>query len=71
MSAWENELLDGRDASITFGFELGLRASFIASDWARPYVGAHYFGTVGYDAYVRDDYDGVTFAAGIQLGRFR
>lgn len=71
VSEWENELLDGRDAAIAFGVEAGLRVSFIAASWARPYVGAHYFGTVGYDAYVRDDYDGVTFAAGIQLGAFR
>lgn len=71
VSGWENDLLDGRDASIAFGWEAGLRVSFIATSWARPYVGAHYFGTVGYDAFVRDDYSGFSAAAGLQLGRFR
>ena len=71
MSAWENELFDGRDASIGLGLDAGLRVNLIASDWARIYAGGHYLKSFGYDSYVRSSYDGPSFVAGVQIGKFR
>lgn len=72
VSEWENELQDGRDASFTLGLDAGLRAQFhIASvPWLKPTIGVHYTATPGYDAYVQDDYSGLSVAAGFEAVAF-
>lgn len=72
VSAWENELQDRRDASIGFGADFGLRAVFTpnAMPWLRPLVGVHYTVLPGYDAYVTDDYDGLSVVLGTEIGVF-
>lgn len=72
VSAWENELLDGRDSSVGLGVDVGLRFAWklASSPWLRPYLGVHYQTVVGYDAYVKRDYGGPGLAIGAQVGRF-
>jgi hypothetical protein len=72
VSAWENEMQDGRDASFAIGVDAGLRAQFtIASvPWLKPTVGVHYLVTPGYDAYAKDDYSGLSMSAGAELVAF-
>lgn len=71
VSEWENELLDGRDSSFAIGIEPGLRLQFRTKhDWLRPYVTGAYLFTPGYDAYVVDDYGGLSVAAGVQVFAF-
>lgn len=69
-SAWENELLDGRDSSFGVGLEGGLRATWRASEHVQPYVAARYTTVLGYDAFVRPDYDGASVALGVSVGAF-
>lgn len=71
-SAWENELLDGRDSSFALGLDVGVRLAFkpAGARWVRPYVGAHYTTVFGYDTYVKDAYAGFGVAAGVQFGTF-
>jgi hypothetical protein len=71
VSEWENELLDGRDASINLALDVGLRLSFrTAASWLRPYIGVHYTNVFGYDTFVRDDYSGFGGVAGVEVGGF-
>lgn len=72
VSAWENELQDGRDASFTLGIDAGLRAQFsIASaPWLKPTIGVHYTAAPGYNAYAQDNYSGVSAAAGLEVVAF-
>lgn len=69
-SAWENELLDGRDSSFGVGLEGGLRATWRASEHVQPYVAARYTTVLGYDAFVRSDYAGPSLALGLSVGAF-
>lgn len=71
VSAWENELLDGRDSGVGLGLDAGVRVSIIASTWLRPYVGVHYTTVFGFDSYVSDSYAGPSMTLGVQLGKFR
>lgn len=70
VSAWENELLDGRDAAGGFGLDAGLRLGFRPSTLGpvRPYVGVHYTTVLGYDAFIRGDYGGFSATAGLEIG---
>lgn len=72
VSAWENELLDGRDSSFGLGLDAGLRLVVRpdANALVRPYVGVHYSTVLGYDSYVRASYSGFSAVLGMQLGRF-
>lgn len=71
MSEWENELLDGKDASFGIAVDVGLRLSFrTPASWLRPYVGVHYTNVIGYDAFVRSDYSGFGGVAGVEVGGF-
>ena len=69
VSDWENELLDGRDSSIGIGVDGGLRASvaLTRSKWIAASASVHYLQTFGYDAFVRDNYNGVSGSLGLQL----
>lgn len=72
VSAWENELQDGRDASFAIGIDAGVRAAFTIESlpWLRPTVGVHYLVTPGYDAYAKDNYGGFSVAAGTEVVAF-
>ena len=72
VSEWEDELMDGRDASGGLSLEVGTRALFALnrSPWLRPYVGAHYLTTFGYDAFMSDNYSGFGVSAGFEVGAF-
>lgn len=70
VSDWENDLLDGRDASGGLAIDAGVRLNWKLDTWIRPYVGVHYTTVVGYDAFVRQSFDGPSFLLGLQLGRF-
>ena len=69
VSEWENGLLDGRDAAVAFGIEGGVRATVDLgrSGWLQATAAAHYLQTIGYDAFVRDDYSGFSGALGVQV----
>jgi hypothetical protein len=69
-SAWENELLDGKDSSFGMGLDLGLRLAYKASRWVQPYAGVHYSTVLGYDTYVRSSYAGLSLVLGVQVGTF-
>jgi hypothetical protein len=70
VSEWENELLDGRDASGGFTIDVGVRLGlrFERLRWLRPYVGGNYSTVLGYDAFVTDDYSGFSFSVGFEVG---
>ncbi len=70
VSAWENELLDGRDASGGLAIDGGVRLGLVLDSvrWLRPYAAVHYTTTVGYDAFVRSSYAGPSAALGLNLG---
>lgn len=72
VSAWENELQDGRDSSFAIGIDAGLRMILTPPSlpWLRPVVGVHYTLTPGYDAYAKDDYSGLSFVLGTELAVF-
>jgi|GEM_PF-2322041 len=72
VSDWENELLDGRDAAIALAAEGGLRATYdlTGTDWLRATAAVHYLQTFGYDAFVRDDYSGLSTSLGLQVSTF-
>ena len=68
VSAWEDELQDGKDAGVGFAVEPGVRIA-----WRRPgalmapYVAFRYLFVLGYDAFAKDSYDGPSLGAGIEL----
>jgi hypothetical protein len=66
-SAWEDELLDGRDSSFGLTAEAGLRAAWTTPSGVRPYLAARWTTVVGYDAFVRSTYQGPSVALGIQV----
>jgi len=70
VSAWENELMDGRDASFALGVEAGVRLGFRVRGAAGvlPYVGLHGHHAFGYDAYASGHYSGASLAVGVQFG---
>ena len=70
VSAWENELQDGRDASFGLAVDGGVRAMYIptSTPWLRPHVGVAYTTVLGYDAYARSSYDGLSLTTGIEVG---
>lgn len=71
-SAWENELMDERDASFALGLDVGIDVAFVLprTHWLRPYFGVHRHQTFGFDAFLADDYSGFYGLAGVQLGTF-
>ncbi len=68
-SAWEDELMDGRDSSLGLGLDVGPRFSWRVSASVAPYVAARYTTIFGYDAFLKPDYDGVSVGLGISVGR--
>lgn len=69
VSEWENDLQDGRDASPGFAIDGGLRLGFNTGvEWLRPYLGVHYTAVLGYDAFITDDYSGVSMSGGLEVG---
>ncbi|MEM9865781.1 MAG: hypothetical protein AAF938_29505 [Myxococcota bacterium] len=72
VSEWENELLDGRDASGGMAIDAGLQISIrLPVDWLRLSAGVHYAQVIGYDAFVRDDYRGFSGSIGLEMSNFR
>lgn len=68
VSAWEDDLQDGRDAGAGFGVEPGLRIAWQPRGLPiRPYIAARYLIVVGYDAYATDNYDGFSAALGAEF----
>lgn len=72
VSEWENELQDGRDSSFSFAVDAGarLKVRLGEADWIQPMIGVHYMITPQYDAFLADDYSGLSVAAGVQLALF-
>lgn len=71
VSEWEDELLKGADSAAGLAVDAGLRLSVqTAQRWLRPYVGVHHTWLVGYDATLRDNYNGFSGVAGIEVGGF-
>ncbi|MEM9492639.1 MAG: hypothetical protein AAGC55_26060, partial [Myxococcota bacterium] len=70
VSDWENELMDGRDASIALGLDVGARLTYRASDWMEAFAGVHYAVALGYDAFIQDNYDGASISVGTRFGAF-
>ena len=72
VSDWENELQDGRDSGFAIAFDLGMRAMFSSESmpWLRPYIGAHYTLTPGYDSFATSDFGGFSIASGVELVAF-
>lgn len=72
VSEWENELMDGRDASFALGVDAGLKAVYTPQTvpWMRPHVGIFYTAAPGYDAYAKGDYSGFSVAAGVEVGAY-
>ncbi len=70
VSEWENELQDGRDASFGFAVDGGLRAMLTLQSvpWLRPHVGVFYTSVLGYDAFAKGSYDGLSVASGVEVG---
>ncbi|MEO0324119.1 MAG: hypothetical protein AAF447_14250 [Myxococcota bacterium] len=69
VSDWENELMDGRDASSGIALDGGLRVAVdLHEDWLRLTAGIHYTTVVGYDAFVQGSYDGFSGSLGIEVG---
>ena len=66
-SAWENELMDGRDSSFGLGVEGGLRVAWRVGAHVAPYVVARYTAILGYDAFVRSDYAGPSLGLGLSV----
>ncbi|MEL6348228.1 MAG: hypothetical protein AAFV53_34280 [Myxococcota bacterium] len=69
-SAWENELMDGRDSSLGIGMDIGPRITWTRSEHVRPYLAARYTTIFAYDAFIKPDYDGFSIALGLSVGRF-
>lgn len=69
VSEWENELLDGQDAGAGLGLDVGLRVAFglPSTDIVKPYAAFHWTTVIGYEATVRDDYDGPSGAIGVLI----
>ena len=69
VSEWEDELMDGRDSSFALGAEAGIQLSarLPRAPGFEPYLAARWTFTMGYDAYVTDDYGGPSAALGMQL----
>lgn len=70
VSAWENELFDGKDSFLGLVIDTGLRVGYQPSDvpWLRPYAGLSFTVVPGYETFVRDDYLGVGGVVGVELG---
>jgi hypothetical protein len=70
VSAWENELLGGRDSSFALGLEAGVRLSLRVPNNAGllPYIGVQGHHAFGFDTYVSSHYSGVSLALGVQFG---
>ncbi len=69
VSEWEDELLDGRDASAGIALDAGVRVAIdLHEEWLRLTAGLHYTTVVGYDAFVRDSYDGFSGSLGLEIG---
>lgn len=70
VSAWENELMDGRDASIVLGIDVGARVVYRIDNWMEVFAGSHYAWAPGYNAFIKDNYDGPSIALGTRFGAF-
>ncbi len=72
VSAWENEMMDGRDAGFALGIDVGarLKVTIPGAEWVKPMVGVHYLATPGYDAFLASDYSGFSGVAGVELSVF-
>ncbi len=70
-SAWENQLLDGRDSSFGVAVESGLRVAWTTGSGLRPYVAARWTSILGYDAFVRSSSGGPSLSLGVQVSSAR
>ena len=61
--------MDERDSSLGLGMDVGPRVTWAAGEHVRPYVAARYTTVFGYDAFMRDSYDGLSVAVGLTVGR--
>jgi len=67
VSAWEDELQDGKDAGVAMGIEPGLRIAWQAWEWLRPYLAVRYLLLFDYEAFAQDNYNGLSAAGGIEF----
>ncbi len=73
VSAWEDELLDGADSDpVSLAVDVGVRLAWTPprTPHVRPFVGIHYAWILGFDATIRDDYDGFSGVLGVKFGKF-
>lgn len=72
VSVWENALMDGRDAGSGFVVQPGFNVAFAPekAPWLRPYVGVSYAFNIGYDAFMAENYGGLSVVVGTQIGTF-
>ncbi len=70
VSAWENELFDGRDSHIGLVIDTGLRLGLVLprARFVRPYVGVAYTVVPGFDTIVRSNYRGASGVLGVEIG---
>jgi hypothetical protein len=70
VSAWENELMEGRDSCFTLGVEAGVRLSMRVPgvEGVLPYLGVHGHHAIGFDTWASSHYSGVSLALGVQFG---
>lgn len=70
VSAWENELFEGKDSFLGVVVDAGLRVGYQlpSAPWLRPYAGLSFTIVPGYETFVRDDYLGMGGVLGVELG---
>jgi hypothetical protein len=70
VSAWENDLFEGKDSSPALGLDLGIKLGVHVpgAPWLLPYVALHYDLTPGFDTFVTDSYGGPSGALGLEIG---
>jgi len=69
VSEWEDELLDGGDASGGLALDVGLRVAFglPGVENLKPYAAFQYTRIFGYDATLRSSYDGPSGSVGVLI----
>lgn len=70
VSVWENQLQDGKDSSVGFGVDGGVKLGYAPSSFMRLSAGLHYTKLFGYEAFALDNYDGPGASVALEFGAF-
>lgn len=70
VSAWENELFEGKDSFLGVVVDTGLRVGWQlpGAPWLRPYAGLSFTIVPGFETVVRDGYLGLGGVLGVEIG---